>query len=144
MNEPAADLADYEAIVAELVAELQRYRSAASNLNTAFQTWAELRAHHDATGKEVGALAAEATAVLGELRRLDVPALVADLQRAFDSHQRALQQQSDRMIGELTSSVEARITEPILARLRRSTLVLCMLVGVNLLLTTVALIAVLL
>lgn len=144
MKESVADLAEYEVVVAELVAELQRYRSAASSLDTAFQTWAELRAHHEATGKEVGAVAAEAAAILGELRRLDTAALVADLQRAFDAHQRALQQQSDRIIGELTSSVEARITEPILARLGRSTRVLTVLVGISLALTIVVLIALLL
>jgi hypothetical protein len=144
LKESVADLAEYEVIVAELVAELQRYRSAASTLDTAFQTWAELRAHHEATGKEVGAVVAEAAAILRELRRLDAPELVANLERAFDAHQRALQQQSDRVIGELTSSIEARITEPILARLGRSARVLTVLVGVNLALTIVALIALLL
>ncbi len=101
------ELPNYEVVVADLVDQLQRYRTASEALSTAAEQTADAQARTASVGKMAEAILAETHAVVGQIQTLEVARLLEDLQRSYESFRSALHRQGE----DLTRSIQRQQAE---------------------------------
>jgi hypothetical protein len=92
MSDGSKRLEDFEEVVEDLVVQMQVYQSASAALRAAIEACRSAIEQSEAVKHDVHRVSETGQRVFAELSRLEPPKFIAELERLFDDHEKAMGQ----------------------------------------------------